>query len=188
MKYIITLDEKNHIYQINGKVVPSVSQILDTFFPFKGNGLIAERASQFGRAVHEAIKLDIQYILDYKTLDDNLKPYLEQFKRLNFDNFILSETPLYSKKYNFAGTPDLLVPNSVIEIKTGQSHPKYRLQASAYLHLWNCNNPKNKFKEALVVYLDGSDNPPQIIKSTKQDFTAFLNCLNLFNWKKVNNV
>jgi len=95
-----------------------------------------------------------------------------------------TEVMLYSKKYKFAGKVDL-IEKFVCDFKSGQPHPKHKIQISAYRHLVNCNQ-KEKIKEGLIIYLDGTENNPKIIKEKPEDFGAFLSLLNIYNWRKLN--
>ena len=176
----------------SGQRVPSVSSIINVVFPFEGQELAVERAAQFGTALHKAIELTIKRTLDPSTVDEALNPYLDQFWKFISSEDILTtqcktEVKLYSKKFKFAGMIDLVEKN-IYDFKSGQPHPKHHLQIAAYRHLWNINNPKNKKKSGIVVYLDGSDKNPAMVAEKPSDFNAFLSCLEIYNFKKGNNL
>jgi hypothetical protein len=189
---ILRIDE-NHRYWLGEKNIPGVSEIINSVFPFTGSGLAVERASNFGSAVHKAIELDIKGVLDWSTVDDAIKPYLEQFWKFRTENNILrtqcqTETILSSKKYGFAGTIDI-IEKDVIDIKSGQKSPRHRIQIAAYRHLVNSNAPaKYKRQRGLLVYLNGKDEIPEVVEEKKSDFGVFLSCLNIHNFRKGENL
>lgn len=182
----IDFNPETHSYFVDGARVPSVTQILGEFFPFKGQGEAAERARNFGNAVHKAIELDLNNQLDYVTVHESIIPYLNQFneaiKKLRYQRLSSPELRLYSKKHKFCGTIDF-PGNVIVDIKTGGKSPAHRLQIAAYRHLWNNNNPMDKIGKGAVLYLDGSEKT--IIEPEQpQDFKTFLDCLNIYNWKR----
>ena len=184
----LTMSE-DHVYRLSpsGAMVPGVSEIISSVFPFMGQGPAVERACQFGDAVHALVEMEINGTLDPASVDPALHPYGEQVWRFLSEYDIKkenckTEVMLYSKKYNFAGRVDIVSDKYCIDIKSGQKSPTHRLQVAAYRHLVNCNQ-KEKIKESLIVYLDGSDKFPIIVKEKKEDFGVFLSCLNIFQFK-----
>ncbi|MBU1308798.1 MAG: hypothetical protein KKE30_04600 [Gammaproteobacteria bacterium] len=183
MKHRIIFNDDTHIYYVNNRRVPSVTQIIQEFFPFNGGGLAAERARIFGEAVHKAIELKIKKTLDESTVDDAVRGYLNQWE-CYYPTDCIREVRLYSKKYNFCGTIDEIRRDAVIDTKTGQYSPTHRLQIAAYRYLWNENFKKNKIANGLIVYLDGSESPPKTIHEQPEDLMVFFGLLNAYNWKR----
>jgi len=131
-----------HTYQWRGKTVPSVTQVIGEWQPisvygveyyynvFTGTVLAAEQfvgARDFGRAVHKMNSLYLRGVLDESTLHPSLIPVLEQFDwwvRTNDVEPVEIETPMYSEKYQYAGTPDLICKIRrqlvIVEEKTGE--------------------------------------------------------------------
>ena len=91
---------------------------------------------------------------------------------------------LYHKKYNYAGTIDLIDNEIVWDVKTGQKHPKHRLQIAAYRKLWNHNFPKDKKKIGKIIYLNESDKQPEIVSEKASDFNVFLSMLEIKKFKE----
>lgn len=187
----LILDE-NHVYRLmpRGTVVPGVSEILESVFPFQGRGKAVDRACRFGTAVHRAIELEIKGTLDPATVDTSTQPYFDQFWKFLVEYNLLktqckTEVMLYSKKHHFAGRIDC-VESRILDWKTGAQCPTHRLRIAAYRHLWNINNPGNKIKEAWLVYLDGGDAMPEIVKEKPSDFGVFLSCLEVLTFRKGN--
>ena len=191
MKNELVFAPEGHIYRLadSGQIVPSVTQIIQAVFPFDAAGLVVERATNFGYAVHEGISLDLKGCLNPSTVDDAIKPYINQFWIL-FDSLSMltvrakTEIKLFHKSLHYAGRIDLVHADTLIEIKTGQKNKTHRLQASAYKHLWNSNNPKEKVKDALIAYFDGGDEVPAIVRTEASDYNVFLSCLEIWKWKQ----
>lgn len=171
VKRIVTIDQDSkrvnildtRYYTRNGKYYPSVTSILQ-YFP-KGKffetwlkdvghnaDVIARKAADEGTQVHDAIE---RYLLGEKItwMDENgySKYSLDIWKMvLKFHEFwskykptlIESEIHLFSDKYVYAGTCDLVIEMDgkkwLLDIKTSNSlHTSYDLQLSAYAQAWN---------------------------------------------------
>jgi hypothetical protein len=160
-KQITILDQR--FYSRYKKYYPSVSTILN-YFPknqyfyswLKDTGhnsdIIMKQAAFEGTQVHNAIEnyLDNKEI---KWIDDNgvVLYSLDVWKMiLKFTNFwemnkpqlISSEYHLFSDKYEYAGTADLIVKMNdelwLLDIKTSNSiHSSYNLQLASYATAWN---------------------------------------------------
>lgn len=135
---MLTFDEQNHIYRVQGVAIPSVTQIL-VAEGFIDTSWFTEYGRDRGKYAHEAIKLYEQGSLDEESLDPVLRPYLDAWKQFKTDTGYVSEVveePLYSPVYQYAGTPDniglLNGEPTVLDIKTGAISPWVALQLSAY--------------------------------------------------------
>ncbi len=161
LKRVNILDTRYYVR--DDKYYPSVTSILqyfpknkffDTWLKDVGHNadIIARKAADEGTQVHDAIE---RYLLGEKIswMDDNgySKYSLEIWKMiLKFHDFwstykptlIESEIHLFSDKYIYAGTCDLVIEiNGVkwlLDIKTSNSlYVSYDLQLSAYAQAWN---------------------------------------------------
>lgn len=160
-KQINILDQR--FYRRNGKYYPSVSSILN-YFPKNqffhswlkdvghNSDIIAQKAAQEGTQVHKAVE-DFLNGEEIKWLDEhgNAKYNLDVWKMiLKFADFwnthkpelVHSEYHLFSDKYEYAGTADLIVRFKdklwLLDIKTSNSlHTSYELQLAAYANAWN---------------------------------------------------
>lgn len=109
----LQFDEVLHRYTRNGRVVPSVTQILGSLSAAEYAGVnreVLERAAQRGRAIHKLIELDLRDDLDVDSLSAELHPYYtqwRQFQELSGFDCRLSEGRVWSDRYGFAGTLDL---------------------------------------------------------------------------------
>jgi len=161
LKRVNILDTRYYVR--DDKYYPSVTSILQ-YFPknkffetwLKDVGhnadIIARKAADEGTQVHDAIE---RYLLGEKIswMDDNgySKYSLEIWKMiLKFHDFwstykptlIESEIHLFSDKYMYAGTCDLVIEMDgvkwLLDIKTSNSlYVSYDLQLSAYAQAWN---------------------------------------------------
>lgn len=102
--------EEEHIYLVNGIIVPSVTTILGTVvFPNKYNNIpdyILKRAAEFGSGVHKAIELK-----EYHTLNDLQLGCVMDYMDLIKDNNVkeLEHEVIVHKGYDFIGTADLIL-------------------------------------------------------------------------------
>jgi hypothetical protein len=139
---MLTFNEEHHLYCWHGAPVPSVTQIIHEWMEinvygtryftnrFTGVTIAAEpfkEAGEFGTAVHAGCKVLARgKSLDFNHLHPSLYHPLAEFQQWMKDhNPILSliEEPLYSRKFNYAGMPDIIGfikrRPVVVDIKTG---------------------------------------------------------------------
>jgi hypothetical protein len=159
-----------HTYKKDGVVIPSVTQIIGEwqltevygveyyYNIYSGAVLAADRfteARDFGRAAHAMNALYLMGSLDQSALHPSLIPVLDQFdtwlRTFNVEP-VLIETPLYSEKHQYAGTPDLvcLVKKrlAIVDYKTGD-YAMAGPQLAGYDQLYK---PKI-YKQRFVLYL-----------------------------------
>jgi len=108
--FAVDFDEEQHIYKIDGIVIPSVTQILlaenfidDTWFD--------EYSRDKGSMVHLACHYDLAGELDEDSLDDEIRPYLSAFRKFMADSGLKverSEVPGVNSTHLYCGTPDIV--------------------------------------------------------------------------------
>ena len=136
-------DPVAHRYTLNGREMPSVTTILrelDDFSNVPAHRLAA--AGDRGTRVHTACNLAVLGTLDENTVDYEVRPYLDQFRKfLRESRFAptLSEFRVYDDKLWYAGTLDLFgdLPGQVdvqIDIKSGAVPLSAGPQTAAYAH------------------------------------------------------
>ncbi len=126
-----TFDPEFHIYRLDGARLPSVTQAMASGGLIEFSGMSPEMlkayakkfpllkpicesfeaAAEFGSAVHRACELDDLGTLDEDFLAPAIAPYLEAWRKFKREYGALHhaiEEPMYSPKYQFAGTPDRL--------------------------------------------------------------------------------
>lgn len=189
----LIFDEENHIYTLDGVRVPSVTQILSELSDFsKVNPILLEKAQLFGTATHRACHLADIGDLDMESLDPALLPYLKSWQKFKKDfgitRFLEIEKQVYSKQQRYAGCLDRLTYNlALIEIKTSTSIPiTTGLQLIGYQTAYR-EMTKIRIKRRLCVQLLEGTYKLQEYKD-KTDKTAFLSCVNLYHWKRINNI
>jgi len=78
----VEFNEERHEYRINGRIVPSVTQILGDTFPGLYAGIpehILMRRAQIGTAVHRAIELYLDSKLNVDSLHAEVRPLFESW-------------------------------------------------------------------------------------------------------------
>lgn len=109
----IEFDAPTHSYKIDGRRVPSVTQVLEpatdwSFIP----AWQLEAARALGQDVHLAINLMVQQRLDWESVDPAVLPYVKGaalFLRDSGATVLASELVLGSARIGVAGTLDLLL-------------------------------------------------------------------------------
>lgn len=108
----LEFDAEAHAYRLNGKSVPSVTQVLGSALLYAGvPAHVMELARQRGNAVHRGIELMIRRTLDASTVDPRVLPYLQQFAlwvRQSGFRVIGFECRVASVAHGYAGTADLI--------------------------------------------------------------------------------
>jgi len=155
--FIPSFEPKEHLYQDDkGNILNSVTQILKSELNTY-NYANQNYASTRGTHIHSACELWDKNDLDEKDLDEEIKPYLEQYKlALKNENIeiLQNEVRRYSPKYLFAGSVDKLArianKNVIIDIKSGQEEKWHFMQIGAYGELVR---PEFKVDEYYCLYL-----------------------------------
>lgn len=192
---LLTFNEENHEYLLNGSKLPSVTTVLQDTGIVDLSGipyLRLEAAREFGLAVHSACKLYDLDDLDEKTLDHNLRPYLDAWIMFKLETGIRLtkiEQPIHSNKYRFAGTPDRVGDYrgmTIVEIKsTAVLAPATAIQTAGYMLAENeTAYPQIKKRIAVLLQPDGRYK----IESYKlgTDTNVFLSALSVYNWRQRN--
>ncbi len=188
---------KDHSYTIDGKRVPSVTEVVDSQFY---NGWYTERSAWRGSVIHKLCEMYDRDTRGRKTLptmeewaaralepgsvsDEHLlwasgwPKYLRDFK---IESFEWIEKPLWSRTHGFGGTPDR-ISNSVIDIKTGAIQEKpAALQLAGYAILADVYD-----RNIIQLKPDGGYVRTKLnYSSLALDSSMFLAVLNLYKWKE----
>ena len=166
MNYTLDFDPVKHEYRLNGKVLPSITQICSPL-----NYEAAERseawrrdfAAKRGTLIHEAaVLVDFGEQLPDEFPDEFMgyvKGYVD-FLRDFSPEWVLIEKPLVDKHAGIAGTPDrygeINGRNIVLDIKTGTriKHPFVAAQLQGYAKLLAANGYQTD--ERYCLHLDKS--------------------------------
>jgi hypothetical protein len=197
-------DEATHTYTLDGKVLPSVTQILkqltESVYRFVPQDVL-DAAADLGRCVHKACELWNLGTLDEESLHPDIVPYLEGWKKFAAEaqfRPILVEAPLFHSALNYAGMIDAFgeqagVP-SLIDIKTTSVITAATVgpQTAAYADLIARAPAMEEFgKKKLrrsAVHLIGDGTYRQHFFSEDAERSVFLSCLSLHNWRKRHNI
>lgn len=199
---------------------PSVTTILDVFpkgFGFNqwlkdvGNGAseIVERAANVGTKMHDTFERMANGETVTWAAENGKAAYTEQewIMIASFVEFfatarpqvLATETQIYSEKYQYAGTIDLVCMINglvyLIDYKTSNYlHKTHELQLSAYANAWNehcekTGNPTFKIDRTAILWLKASTRGPQSGKiqgkgwQLKEDFgRPYENAFNVFGY------
>ena len=106
----LDFDEKNHIYKLDGKEIPSVSEVTRFISGelYKDSDKTAmDIAADRGTRVHKATeKLDTEGVVE---CDDDISGYVRAYVKFREEhevNWLLIEKPLYNESIWVAGTMD----------------------------------------------------------------------------------
>jgi hypothetical protein len=133
----LQFDKESHIYTIDGRVIPSVTQVLKdvgiiNISPFSGG-------PETGTIVHEATEQYDIGLLQVEDADPKIKGYLQAYLKFLGDtgfNPIMVERRVYHHRLNYAGTidryGDLSGKPALLDIFTGVNPRPKRLQLVAY--------------------------------------------------------
>lgn len=186
----IQFDEELHRYSVGGRSVPSVTQIL------RGVGIIDDRwfkspHATRGTYAHKACHFYDENDLDFETLDDIVKPYVEgyiNFRETSGFKPTLIEKIVFDPYSWYAGMLDrtgILNGEAVlIDIKTGSLPGWVGLQTAGYLKaLQNEIGPVPHKRFALQLKSDGKYNLSTEYKD-RNDINVFLAATTVFNYKQ----
>lgn len=193
----VHFDEATHTYTLDGKTLPSVTQVIkavlapDEYATVPAH--VLEHAAQRGRAVDQMIELDLADNLDPESLDPELIPYWQAWEnfpeRLAWRYGGAQCQMSVASPYGYAGTFDIYVPDSchLIDVKATAAVPKtVGVQTAAYaeaLRACSKNPPPAVTRSCLHVTPTGCK---LIQLNDPSDFTDFLAALRVFNWRKQN--
>lgn len=134
--FAISFREEGHQYEIDGRSVPSVTQVTDQLHNFTGSH-DATAAMERGTAIHKACELFTLGTLDWTTVDESIYPEVQTYANwLDTSKFkpLLVEEMVGSKQFRFAGRLDLFgvwkTGLALIDWKTGGEYPAYQFQTA----------------------------------------------------------
>ena len=139
-------NEEKHEYSYGGKQLPSVTTVIKKVLNIEYPDYAIYHATR-GTYVHKAIELWFKGVLDFETVDEAVKPYLDSFikfqEKAKIEPVILEER-FADKNISFAGTVDIVGKvkgkTYLFDIKTGQKQDSYNVQMAGYKKLLNDND------------------------------------------------
>ncbi len=187
---MLTFNDETHTYTRDGKVLPSVTQII--------NHCVKQHAAddwylQRGKAVHKATELHDRGRLDPSTVDPRILPRVNAWIKFRRDYprpILAIETMIAHPTIHYAGTIDRVFDGPVVlDLKSSYSAASL-MQVAAYSAAWEAvtNQP---VREACVVELrdDGSYRAKWIKGAELRDATrAFFAAITLRQFTLSHNV
>jgi hypothetical protein len=197
----LEFDEPSHTYRLNGRIVPSVTRLLDSANLISFEGIpqsVLDRKKLIGSAVHKACELDDLGVLDETTVADLIEPYLVAYRRFKREtDFVplLIEHRVAEPILGYAGTLDRtgLVRGepSQLDLKTTVAlSPAVGVQTAAYERALYADEsyegPRNLSRHALQLRNDGTYRFETY--KDPRDFAVFAALATVYNWKVKHNV
>lgn len=188
---VIHFDEATHVYMLDDRLVPSVTQCLSVINNLYDNVSpeLLERARMFGVHCHRMVDLFNRGELDEERLDPELVRYLATYKQFLFDSkfeMVESECKVASKVLGYAGTFDgkgrrqklkTVAQTWLIDLKSGAVPRTVGPQTAAY----RAAHPEPPRRRAYLqlardryVFKELAD---------VSDMTIFQSALNCFRWR-----
>lgn len=205
-----------HIYKVNGKIVPSVTQILQKagLSPdySKVDPEVLYRKQEIGTMTHERcygintsiIKGEIE-CKDKSRLCRSIieqHGYIEPYSYVRaYINFLCdsgfmptnAEVTVYNPAYYYIGTVDIIgmlgTNRVIIDLKTPLTdHPSYAVQMAAYKDAWTRLYPDKPIQERISLLLRDNGRYKTEIHDNPYDFNVFLAGLTIYRWKEVKGI
>ena len=181
----LEFDERLHRYTLDGRILPSVSQIINAILPMRP---VDDYYLTRGTATHRACELYDRGTLDPASVDPEIAPRLEAWKkfRADFGGEIVANEMRLASRSGFAGTLDRVIGSRskpvIIDIKSS-CYPQAILQLGGYSILWRENAAWTAAKAGVVeVREDGSYAcfwlDKQALRRAEQRFLALLSVFN----------
>lgn len=129
--------DADHRYTVDGRPVPSVSKILDLYFP--PTPFYTEAGRDMGTARHEWFHAIVQGIELENEPDERIAAEVLGFRRFVDEVkplYLVGEVPFYDKSLDVCGKPDLYCEiqgrPSVIDFKPPSRQARWKVQTAAY--------------------------------------------------------
>jgi len=189
----LAFDAGTHTYRLNGRVVPSVTQLIAQLYRGAFDCVpeaILDRKRDIGLAVHAATELIDVDDLDESSVDPAITGYLDAYRaflRAERPKWVMSETRLAHPLLGFAGTLDrsgfLRKEVSIVDVKTvAELHPAVGVQTAGYdlLHQHANDTRAHAKRYALQLRPDGTYKLQPYL--SPDDYRVFLSIVSLHNW------
>lgn len=176
-------NDELHEYRVEGKIVPSVTQIISAA-GLIDNSFFTEAARARGTYIHTAILYYLQDDLVEDSIPDEYKGYMNAFKQFMVDTLCkplinMCEVPVFNEL--FAGTPDIICTlkgwESIVDVKTGAESPITGIQTAAYERLLD------KSLKRYGLYLKNTGKYKLVPYTDRNDINIFNAALSLYNFR-----
>lgn len=187
---MLLFDPEEHVYKLDGRHVPSVTQVLSELEDYSHIPRhILDRKARLGTAVHKAVEMWLADDLEEDTLHPEVAAYFNQFKAwFGVSGFkpILIEERVYSTRFRYAGTLDLYGEMQgkrwLIDTKTAyEIQPTFGPQTAAYeAGLLECKGLKTDNRGILQL---SKDKYKFIPMTGAADLNVFYAALTIKQWR-----
>lgn len=187
----LAFDAERHEYRLDGKVLPSVTQVLAIINDFDSiPRAILENARDRGERLHAAINLYNRDDLDLESLDDETRDNVHAWARFLRESgavVIASEQPVYHPTFRYAGTPDVVLEWNgrivVPDIKASFAVPRtVGAQCAAYAEAYSLQMNTKRPERYCIHLKDGNYTAHR--RTDPSDWQLFLSCLNVYRFKE----
>lgn len=184
-------DEENHIYKLNGSVIPSVSKIIEPIHQKVYENISAhslEIAADRGTRIHRAIEFWNKY--NFYNVDEDCKGYVEAYIKFRDEHpnwkLLNSELRTYHKNLLYGMTIDEVYRTSkgivINDIKTtSQAHlDAWAVQLGGYRAGYESQHSKVEGTTILQLFSNGK----YTLYDVKDDYFIFLACLQIYRFNE----
>jgi len=178
----IVFDPETHTYRVDGKIVPSVTQLLPKPDFFVSDERLAECAAE-GTENHKEVEEFFRTGKSTSPYTDAVQRFVEENKKTT-GGLVACELPLASIK-GFAGTSDMIFENAIVDLKRTIGNKKiHALQTAGYnlLAVENGLIHSTKLHYILVIRDDGGYDLTNVYDSMAENI--FLSLLSKYKIEK----
>ncbi len=202
-----TFNPEAHTYHAGDRRLPSVTEIIGGLGLSRDWSFLKDREFylQRGTAVHACIKLHLEGAEIDWDFDgaEHVHPRFDRFLQIAKDANLapmLSEVPLFSETFGYAGTPDYFGPyarhpHAILDFKGDAHEPSHDLQIGGYRglvleaamrgELPGVTAEHVLYAPGFVIPLGGAS-PAEVPSSEGADVDLFRSCAAIYNWKLSN--
>jgi hypothetical protein len=182
----IKFNKDNHEYSVDGVVYPSVTQVINNLGLIDTQWFKPEHAAR-GSHIHLACQYLDEGCLDYDSLDEEYKPYIDAYKRFLNDckpEWVGIEQKIFHPIYKYCGTYDrsgmMFGNNITLDIKTGIYHHTHALQLAGYEQTITDDKSSKRYS----LYLSRDTTYKLIQHKERMDYKIFNNACSVYWWAK----
>lgn len=189
---VLRFDDLEHRYWLGNEELVATSRVIEAagLVELRGTADQLAYARDRGTAVHVCTELDDLDDLDESTVVDEVKPYLEAWRKFRRDSGFVPEhieVRTYHPRLRYAGTIDRIGTmrrhRALIDLKTGAQRRATGVQLSAYVEAAAAHGMVRTDIKRYGCYLQ-PDGTYQLVPYTAPgDLLAFLAALQIWKWR-----